>query len=255
MICSDKGSPSISGGSYSSNSSSGIDYARKFREQELSHDIVLVTGYQDTITSEDSQELRKLGVPTLDKPIKLETLFAKKLSAWRSVTPQDLAQRSLPNVISATAATSDEAVAAVTQAITRADLTEIHQKVSDLSAKVERMQGWVEGRGQGEVVNLGRKQIKAGRIGWIVGTLGVLVVLAFGLPSVIRSCGGPAPSKHLVIAEGTQPVAAPVYVANEKHFWKDIGLNVELVSFTSGRLCLDAILGARQEQRKSSGFG
>jgi ABC-type nitrate/sulfonate/bicarbonate transport system substrate-binding protein len=55
------------------------------------------------------------------------------------------------------------------------------------------------------------------------------------------------PPMHVVIAEGMQPIAGPVYVAYEKHFWKDLGLDVELVSFTSGRLCLDAVLAGKAD--------
>jgi ABC-type nitrate/sulfonate/bicarbonate transport system substrate-binding protein len=54
-----------------------------------------------------------------------------------------------------------------------------------------------------------------------------------------------AETTHLVIAEGTQPVAAAVYIAYEKHFWKELGLDVELIPFTSGRLCLDAVLAGK----------
>ncbi len=44
-----------------------------------------------------------------------------------------------------------------------------------------------------------------------------------------------------------QPVAAPVYIAYEKQFWKALGLDVQLVPFTSGRLCLDAVLGGKAD--------
>lgn len=57
----------------------------------------------------------------------------------------------------------------------------------------------------------------------------------------------PAPAARLVIAEGTQPIAGPVYVAHEKQFWKELGLDVELVPFTSGRLCLDAVLAGKAD--------
>jgi NitT/TauT family transport system substrate-binding protein len=58
---------------------------------------------------------------------------------------------------------------------------------------------------------------------------------------------GSAATTHLVIAEGTQPIAAPVYIAHEKQFWKELGLDVELVPFTSGRLCLDAVLAGKAD--------
>jgi ABC-type nitrate/sulfonate/bicarbonate transport system substrate-binding protein len=55
------------------------------------------------------------------------------------------------------------------------------------------------------------------------------------------------PRARLVLAEGMQPIAAPVYVAKEMNIWKDLGLDVELVPFTSGRLCLDAVLGGKAD--------
>jgi len=71
-----------------------------------------------------------------------------------------------------------------------------------------------------------------------------LLFLALFLSTCKDSKPGPM---HMIIAEGMQPVAGPVYVAYEKHFWKDLGLDVELVSFTSGRLCLDAVLSGKAD--------
>jgi ABC-type nitrate/sulfonate/bicarbonate transport system substrate-binding protein/ActR/RegA family two-component response regulator len=228
---------------------SGIAYARVFREKQLSNEIVLVTGYQDTITAEDAAEMKKLGVSTLDKSIDLESLFAQKLSAWRSITRQDIDQQSVPNVISAMTASNDEAVAAVTHAITKTDLNQIRQKMDDLSGKVEYLRGRDEGRDHQEVVGLAKKEVKAGRNGWIVGGVGVLVAIVFGVLAYMQSqqTSTPPSTLRMVIAEGMQPVAAPVYVAYEKHFWKDLGLDVELIPFTSGRLCLDAVLAGKAE--------
>ncbi len=49
----------------------------------------------------------------------------------------------------------------------------------------------------------------------------------------------------IIIAEGTQPVAAPVYVAYAKGYFIAQGLDVELASFPTGKLSLDALLGGK----------
>lgn len=228
---------------------SGITYARIFREKQLSHEIVLVTGYLDTITPANAAEMKKLGVSTLDKSINLETLFAQKLSAWRSTTPEDLSQGSPPNVFSVTAAPNDEPVTAIAQAITRTDLSEVRQKLDVLSAKVEYLRGKDEGRSHEQVVGLAKQDLKASRTGWIVGGIGIVVAIFFGALAYIQTGRTitPVATHRFVIAEGMQPVAAPVYVAYEKRFWKEAGLEVELIPFTSGRLCLDAVLAGKAD--------
>lgn len=59
------------------------------------------------------------------------------------------------------------------------------------------------------------------------------------------------PSKQsvgrLTVAEGTQPIAAPVYVAYAKGFFKDQNLEVELLSFPTGRQSLEAVTGGKAD--------
>lgn len=49
----------------------------------------------------------------------------------------------------------------------------------------------------------------------------------------------------VILAEGMQPIVAPVYVADAKGFFKEQGLDVQLVPFPKGKLCLDAVLGGQ----------
>lgn len=52
---------------------------------------------------------------------------------------------------------------------------------------------------------------------------------------------------HFVFAEGMQPIAGPLYVAEKLGYWRELGLDVTLVPFSSGRLCLDAVLSGKAQ--------
>jgi NitT/TauT family transport system substrate-binding protein len=51
----------------------------------------------------------------------------------------------------------------------------------------------------------------------------------------------------VILAEGMQPIVAPVYIADAKGFFKEQGLDVQLVPFAKGKLCLDAVLGGQAQ--------
>lgn len=70
------------------------------------------------------------------------------------------------------------------------------------------------------------------------------VVSLAGCP---RPNGPGDPTTAISLAEGMQPIVAPVYIADEKGFFKEQGLDVKLVPFAKGKLCLDAVLGGQTE--------
>lgn len=51
----------------------------------------------------------------------------------------------------------------------------------------------------------------------------------------------------VILAEGMQPIAAPVYIAYEKEFFKRHGLDVKLIPFPTGKLCLDTVIGGKAD--------
>jgi len=230
---------------------SGVDYARIFREEQLAHDIILLTGYQDTISLATSQELRQLGVPIYDKPIDLESLLSQKLNLWRTITPQDMAERPRAPILSATATptSNDQTLVAVAQAITKADLSSMQQKVDDMSAKVERLQGMIDEREHQETLHLSKEQVKMGKKNWIWAAVAVFVaatiaVVAYLKPASTDKPGvGGNPAAKIILAENQFPQSAATIVAYRKGYFSKRGLDVDVRRFPSGKLALDAVLG------------
>jgi NitT/TauT family transport system substrate-binding protein len=70
----------------------------------------------------------------------------------------------------------------------------------------------------------------------------VLIVLLSG--TGCKKTNPPTVTK-VVLAEGMQPICSPVYIAAEKGYFQEQGLNVRLVPFSSGKLCLDTLLGGK----------
>jgi NitT/TauT family transport system substrate-binding protein len=231
---------------------SGIDYARIFRERGLSHDIILMTGYPDTIVPEVTQELKKLGFPVYEKPIELESLLSEKLIVWRTITTEEMAQQLTPPIIPTIGTLDDDkAVSVFTQATANAH-EGVNTKVETLSKDVAHLQGRLVERDHRRGLRLGKWQILLGVLALVATSLGLFNFsrCSSAKPTIADNTPDASPKRAkmpLVIAEGTQPVAALVYVAYEKHFWKDLGLDVELISYTSGRSCLDAVLAGKAD--------
>lgn len=229
---------------------SGADYARIFRERNLSNDIFLLTGYTDVIPPEVKQELQRLGIPIYEKPIDLDSLIKEKLNVWRSMTPEEIAQPSPTPVIRTFGDIgSDKGTA---EADTASSREEKDSNAEELRLGLARVEGILEGSDRQKGLKLAWWQNA-----WAV--VGIIIAILIAVATSNR-CSSPEPpipkgpdkqtpilTKRVVIAEGTQPVAGPVYVAYEKQFWKELGLDVELVAFTSGRACLDAVLAGKAD--------
>ena len=65
--------------------------------------------------------------------------------------------------------------------------------------------------------------------------MGSIIFLSFG-------CSKNSTSENITIAAAINAYSGPFYVASEKNYWAAEGLVVEEKFFTSGRLCLDALL-------------
>lgn len=74
----------------------------------------------------------------------------------------------------------------------------------------------------------------------------VLVIVAGLVLLTQRNKNGQALTK-VVLAEGMQPICSPVYIADAKGFFETEGLDVQLVPFSKGKLCLDAVIGGKAD--------
>jgi len=61
------------------------------------------------------------------------------------------------------------------------------------------------------------------------------------------SCTKEKKIEKITLAEGMQPICAPVYVADQMGFFNELGLDVQLIPFSKGKLCLDAVLGGKAD--------
>jgi NitT/TauT family transport system substrate-binding protein len=78
--------------------------------------------------------------------------------------------------------------------------------------------------------------------------VGCLCLFLFLLGSSCKQTPTTPPAvTKIILAEGMQPIVAPVYVADVKGFFKEEGLDVQLVPFPKGKLCLDAVLGGQAQ--------
>lgn len=67
-----------------------------------------------------------------------------------------------------------------------------------------------------------------------------MILLLIGV--VVLKPRTPAPMEKITIAEGSQPIAGPVYIAFHNGYFKDEGLDVTLQSYASGKDCLNAVM-------------
>lgn len=73
---------------------------------------------------------------------------------------------------------------------------------------------------------------------WFAALLGLLLV---------QGCEAPQPLEKVTFAEPSQPLVAPVYVAEAKGYFRDEGLDVTFQATTSGRDALRAVLDGKAD--------
>lgn len=73
----------------------------------------------------------------------------------------------------------------------------------------------------------------------------LIVVLFLGM--ACRTSNKEIQLKKITLAEAMQPIASPVYIAANKLFFIQEGLDVKLVPFPTGKLCLDTVLGGKAD--------
>lgn len=90
-----------------------------------------------------------------------------------------------------------------------------------------------------------REKIRLLSFGIIVIVL--LVILVFMVPVFTGKVIEPKIQRIILAENVVAVVSAPLYVAEEKGFWAEEGLSVEVMPFTSGKLSLDALLGEKAD--------
>ncbi|MBI5606448.1 MAG: NrtA/SsuA/CpmA family ABC transporter substrate-binding protein [Deltaproteobacteria bacterium] len=93
--------------------------------------------------------------------------------------------------------------------------------------------------------NEGNQNPKGKRLSLLIAAIVVIGALItagyFGLFQI----HSPKPTEKLTIADGGSMHSAPLYVAFEKGFFKDEGLDVNVEPFLTGKIALDAVLGGK----------
>jgi NitT/TauT family transport system substrate-binding protein len=75
----------------------------------------------------------------------------------------------------------------------------------------------------------------------------VIAVLAQQAPSMTGAFLPKQPQYEMTVAVATGPATGPIYVASEKGYFSEEGLNVTIVPLTSGRLALDALFAGKAQ--------
>jgi pimeloyl-ACP methyl ester carboxylesterase/ActR/RegA family two-component response regulator len=68
---------------------SGPEYARRFREERLAHDIALMTAYEEQLPTAELEQLKNLGILIYQKPVSLEKLSREVLHKWFEPAVED----------------------------------------------------------------------------------------------------------------------------------------------------------------------
>src|SRR5690606_9852868 len=91
------------------------------------------------------------------------------------------------------------------------------------------------------IVDSGVHAMKINRINWLAGALGTVAAL-FLTPATA--------AEKVRLAQNLSPISGVSIIAKEKGFFDRQGLDVQVSNFTSGKQCLQTVMGGGAEDRK-----
>lgn len=218
--------------------------AKQIREEGLASEIILLTAYKNSITTQELSELRDRGISVYDKPLDLDALLRDKAAILQNEVDVDASPTVPP------ASPEQSAISVVTRAVATDQERLQHQldaqqaQVQAIAVSLARIEGARETMRHEEGITVGKRQVHFGRLAFWVCLITLFVAAATWLvPRGGPSTSGTASLIHVVLAENPVPLSSLTIVAKQQEIFQKHGLDVEVRRFPSGRAALEAVLG------------